>query len=136
MRVSELCELRLSDVDREQGTLLIRGKGARMRRLTLGHEGLHHLHAYLDTYSLGVAASLKKRVVGQNHLFLSETGRPLTKSGMVLLFGRLRKQAGISRNGVNPSLLREGFALRFLQTGGDPLMLQELLGYSEQATSA
>jgi site-specific recombinase XerD len=107
-----------------------------MRRLTLGHEGLRHLLAYLDTYRPRVAALLKKRVFSQDHLFLSETGRPLTKNGMTLLFGRLRKRSGISRKGVNPSLLREGFALRFLQTGGDPLMLQELLGYSEQATGA
>ena len=135
MRVSEVCDLRLSDVDREQGTLLIRGKGVQVRRLTLGHEGLRHLRAYLDTHRLGVAVPLEQRGVSQDHLFLSETGRPLTKNGMALLFRRLRKRAGISRKGVNPSLLREGFALRFLQAGGDPLMLQELLGYSEQATS-
>jgi site-specific recombinase XerD len=134
MRVSEVCDLRLSDVDREQGMLLIRGKGIQARRLTLGHEGLRHLCAYLETRRLGVAVPPEQRGASQDHLFLSETGCPLTKNGMALLFSRLRKRAGISRKGVNPSLLREGFALRFLQTGGDPLMLQELLGYSEQAT--
>jgi site-specific recombinase XerD len=120
MRVSEVCDLRLSDVDREQGTLLIRGKGPRTRRLMLGHEGLEHLLVYLDTYRLGVATPLEQRGVSQDYLFLSETGRPLTKNGMALLFGRLRKRAGISRKGVKPSLLREGFALRFLQTGAVP----------------
>src|SRR5207248_7390426 len=54
MRVSELCSLRLSDVDWEQGILLIRGKGARTRWISLGHEGLRHLRAYLDTSRLGV----------------------------------------------------------------------------------
>jgi site-specific recombinase XerD len=135
MRVSEVCDLRLSDVDREQGMLLIRGKGVQARRLTLGYEGLRYLRAYLDTHRLGVAVPLEQRDASQDHLFLSETGRPLTKNGIALLFSRLRKRAGISRKGINPSLLREGFALRFLQTGGDPLILQELLGYSEQATS-
>jgi site-specific recombinase XerD len=68
-------------------------------------------------------------------LHLSETGRPLTRNGMALLFGRLRKRSRIRRRGVNLSLLRESFALRFLQTGGEPCILQELLGYTDQATS-
>lgn len=130
MRVSEVCALRLCDVNREHGILLIRGKGAQARRLTL-----RHLRVYLDTSRLGMAAPIEQTGACQDHLFLSETGRPLTKNGMALLFGRLRKRAGIRRKGVNPSLLRESFALRYLQTGGEPLMLQELLGYTEQATS-
>jgi len=135
MRVSEVCRLRLCDVDWDQGILLIRGKDGQARRLSLGHEGLRHLRAYLDTSRLGVTAPVEQRGVGQDHLFLSETGRPLTKNGVVLLFGRLRKRAGIRRKSVNPSLLRESFALRYLQTGGEPFILQELLGYTEQATS-
>lgn len=129
MRVSEVCRLRLCDVDWEQGILLIRGKGEQARRLSLGHEGLRHLRAYLDASRLGVTAPVEQRGVGQDHLFLSETGRPLTKNGVVLLFGRLRKRAGMRRKSVNPSLLRESFALRYLQTGGEPFILQELLGY-------
>ena len=136
MRVSELCDLRLSDVDREQGMLLIRGKGSQARRLTLGQEGLYSLRMYLDTYRSGVAARRVERGAKEDHLFLSERGCPLTKNGMALLFARLRKRTGIARKGINPSLLRESFALRFLQTGGDPLILQELLGYSKQSTSA
>jgi len=135
MRVSEACGLRLSDVDPEQGILLIRVKGAKTRRLTLGHGGLGHLRVYLDTYRLGARACVEQRGASEDPLFLSERGRPLTKNGVVLLFGRLRKRAGILRRGVNPSLLRESFALRYLQTGGEPLILQELLGYADQATS-
>lgn len=136
MRVSEVCDLRLSDVDREQGTLLIRGKGATARRLMLGYEGLDHLRSYLDTYRQGATARSKQRGASEDHLFLSETGRPLTRNGMALLFGRLRKRAGIMRKGVNPSLMRESFALRYLLAGGEPFILQELLGYPNQAISA
>ena len=135
MRVSEVCVLRLSDVDREQGILLIRGKGAQARRLSLGHEGLRHLLTYLDTYRQWAVACRAQRGASDDHLFLSETGRPLSRNGMALLFARLRKRAGIMRRGVNPSLLRESFALRYLQTGGEPFILQELLGYPDQSTS-
>jgi site-specific recombinase XerD len=106
MRVSEVCDLRLSDVDLEQGMLLIRGKGVQWRRLTLGYEGLRHLRAYLDTHRLAVAVPPEQRGASQDHLFLSETRCPLTKNGMALLFSRLRKRAGISRKGVNPSTSR------------------------------
>lgn len=64
-------------------------------------------------------------------LFVSETGRPLTENGIVLLFDRLRKRAGIARTEVNPTLLRDNFAVRYLQTGGDLLALRELMGQEE-----
>jgi site-specific recombinase XerD len=134
LRVSEVCRLRLSDVDRDQGILLIRGKGTQARRLSLGHEGLRHLLTYLDTYRQGAETCRAQRGAREDHLFLSETGRPLSRNGMTLLFARLRKRAGIMRRGVNPSLLRESFALRYLQTGGEPFILQELLGCPDQST--
>jgi len=131
MRVSEVCRLRLGDVDRERGILLVREKGATARRLTLGHEGLCHLLAYLDDYRLGVAACGERGGAGKDHLFLSEKGHPFTKSGMALMFGRIWKRAGITRKGVNASLLRESFATRYLQAGGELGMLWELLGQKE-----
>lgn len=134
MRVSEVCRLRLGDVDPEQGILRIREKGSKERRFTLGHEGLGHLLAYLDQYRLGATVCFEERGTHEDHLFLSEAGRPLTKSAIALLFGRLRKRARITGKHVSPSLLRETFAVRYLQAGGDPHMLQELLGLTDQAT--
>jgi len=134
MRASEVCALRLLDVDREQGILRVREKGATARRLTLGHEGLRHLLTYLDDYRLGAAVCGERAGGSSDHLFLSEAGRPLTKSGITLLFGRLRKRAGIMRKGVGPVLLRESFAMRYLQTGGDLCTLWELLGQKESAS--
>ena len=122
-------------LDREQGILLIRGKGAQTRQLSLGHEGLCHLLAYLDTYRQGAETCKAHRGACEDHLFLSETGRPLSRNGMALLFARLRKRAGMMRRAVNPSLLRESFALRYLQTGGEPFLLQELLGCPDHSTS-
>lgn len=132
MHVTEVCGLRLCDVDREQGIVSVRGKGATVRRLTLGHEGLRHLLAYLDNYRLGAAACGAR--TDEDSLFLSEAGRPLTKSGITLLFDRLRKRAGITRKGVGPTLLRESFAMRYLQAGGDLSTLWELLGQKESAS--
>lgn len=131
IRTSEVCELRLADVDREQGRLRVRGKGSKLRWVPLRQEGLRHLLVYLGHARL--AAMGKRRQVGEEPLFVSETGRPLTDNGIALLFGRLRKRAGITRKDVNPSLLRESFAVRYLQAGGDLFTLRELLGQEEGA---
>lgn len=100
----------------------------------LGPEGWHHLLVYLDGYRLGVAASGERGCGSSEPLFLSEAGGPLTKSGVTLLFGRLRKRAGITGEGVTASLLRESFAARYLQAGGDLGTLWELLGQKESST--
>lgn len=134
MRVSEVCALRLVDVGRKQGILRVWGKGPQEQRLTLGSEELHHLLAYLDEYRLVEAECFERGGAGEDHLFLSETCLPLTKSGMALLFGRLRRRAGITRKGVNPSLLRESFAVRYLRAGGDLCALRALLGQKESAS--
>jgi len=104
--------------------------------LMLGPEGWHHLLVYLDGYRLGAAASGERGCGSSDPLFLSEVGGPLTKSGVTLLFGRLRKRAGITGEGVTASLLRKSFATRYLQAGGNPLTLQRLLGYANQTTFA
>ena len=132
MRTTEICSLRLGDVDREQGIVSVRGKGATVRRLTLGHEGQRHLLAYLDGYRLGRQAGGER--AEEDALFLSEAGYPLTKSGITLLFDRLRKRAGIRRKGMGPVLLRENFAMRYLQTGGGLGTLRELLGQKESGS--
>lgn len=129
---SEICELRLADVDREQSLLRVRGKGSKARWIPLKQEGLHALLAYLDHCRLETVQEVKRRWMGEEPLFVSKTGRSLTENGIALLFGRLRKRAGMTRD-VNPSLLRDSFAVRYLQAGGDLFTLRELLGQEESA---
>jgi site-specific recombinase XerD len=134
MQATEVCRLCLCDVDRERGVLRVRGKGSKQRQLALGQEGLRHLLSYLDDHRLGATVCCEQRGASSDHLFLSEEGCPLTKSGMALLFGRLRQRAGITRKEVTASLLRESFTMRYLQIGGDRCLLQELLGQHERVT--
>lgn len=126
MRTTEVCALRLGDVDREQGMVRVRGKGATVRWFTLSHEGRRHLLAYLDQYRLKAAKHFKQDRANAQPLFLSERGRPLTKGAIGLLFGRLRKRVGMSK--IRASHLRKHFAARYMQTGGDQHTLLELLG--------
>ncbi len=131
MYTTEVCELCLGDVDREQGMVRVRGKGGAARWLTLGHEGRRHLFAYLDHFRLKEVKHFKQGRANAEPLFLSETGRPLTKSAIGLVFGRLRKRVGVNTKTICASLVRKNFAVRYLQTGGDLCTLWELLGQKE-----
>jgi site-specific recombinase XerD len=70
----------------------------------------------------------------EKHLFLSETHGPLTPNAITQLFVRLNARAGLNEHPVSPSMLRETFAVRYLQAGGNPLTLQKLLGRVDLAT--
>ena len=62
-------------------------------------------------------------------MFASQGKQPLTRNGVTMVFARLRTRAGISDITMSPQVLRHSFALRYLQAGGSPRGLQELLGY-------
>ena len=71
--------------------------------------------------------------VSDKPLFLSETGHGLTENGIVSMFGRLRERAGLTREEIGPTLVRDSFAVRYLQAGGDVFTLRDLLGHQESA---
>ena len=134
IRVSELCGLRLSDFDRKHAVFTVKGKGSKERRIALGQNCLRNLLYYLDRHRPGDEELATWGSAGEDHLFLSETRLPLTRNGVTLLFGRLKKRAGITDKRVSPHILRHTFAIRYLKAGNDPFSLQELLGHEDMAT--
>ncbi len=132
MRVSELCGLRLWDVDREQRTLRVQGRGNE-RWLALSPNGWFQLLSYLEQHR-PKEVFLEGRQAEEAPLFLSETYQPLTINALTLLFDRLRKRAGMTEERVNPSLLRDTFAVRYLQAGGEPEALCTILGLTGMAS--
>lgn len=134
IRVSELCGLCLSSVDRKQGVLTVMGKGSKERRIAMGQNCQRNLFYYLDHHRPDEEELAAWGSHGEDHLFLSETRLPLTKNGMTLLFDRLKKRAGITGKRVSPHILRHTFAIRYLVNGGDPFSLQDLLGHEDMAT--
>ncbi len=92
--VSELCALRLEDVDREAGKLRMGGNRFRERFLPLSAQGWHQLCLYLDQYRCQSSSATPERV-GGTFLFLTETYHPFTKNALTLLFARLRQRTGL-----------------------------------------
>ncbi len=127
--VSEVCALNLGDIDLAQGTLHIRGSGSRGRVFPLTPQVQQALTVYLEQYRLRAG----KRGASDS-LFLSEQRARLTKNVFTQLFQRLCARAGLEDRRLTPTMLREMFAIRFLQTGGPPKALQRLLGLAESTS--
>src|SRR5579859_4059043 len=134
IRVSELTNLRLDDLDRKKGVVTVLGKGSKERRIALGQNCQRNLSYYLDKHRPDEEELAEWGSAGEQHLFLSETRLPMTKNGVTLLFKRLRERAGITGKRVSPHILRHSFAIRYLVLGNDPFSLQELLGHEDMTT--
>ncbi|HEX8473698.1 MAG TPA: site-specific tyrosine recombinase XerD [Pyrinomonadaceae bacterium] len=129
LRVSEMVNLNLSDVDLERGVLECHGKGSKQRKVPIGRSALHWLNEYLRVRK----NLLSKPSHETTHLFLREGGRALTRQ---LVWARLKVyavEAGL--RDVTPHGLRHSFATHLLQRGADSRSVQALLGHSDIGTT-
>jgi site-specific recombinase XerD len=130
LSVSELCRLRLGDVDYAGGTVSVQGKRGHTRIMPLSADGQRAVGAYLDQARL---TSAWEPVVpeARDRLLLTERRHPLTKNSLTLLFLRLSQRAGFTRRPICPSMLSDTYAIRFVQTGGELAALQKQLGVAD-----
>jgi integrase/recombinase XerD len=133
MTVSEVCALRVADLDQQTGSLRVRGKGGKERQMPLGPTCFNHLRSYLKQMDPTTKRGLTSRQAGGDPLFGSKGKQQLTRNGVTMMFARFRQQAGISEEAITPQILRHSFALRYLQAGGNPQGLQALMGYEGMA---
>jgi site-specific recombinase XerD len=133
LQVSELCGLRLADVDRAGGTVTVRGKRGRPRTFPLSADGQRAVCAYLDQARLTPAWE-PSVPAARDRLLLTDRRHPLTKNSLTLLFKRLSQRAGFTRTPICPSMLRDTYAIRFVQAGGGLAALQEQLGVAGLAS--
>ena len=129
LRVSELVNLSLGDVDLRRGIVSPLGKGNKRRLVPLGEVALAHLEAYL----LARRAEEGERPPA-NVLFRSPRGGKLTRQGFWKIVGQYARIAGL-RAGVHPHQLRHSFATHLLSGGADLRSVQAMLGHSNIATT-
>ncbi len=125
VRVSECKGIELSDVNLQDGTILIRhGKGSKERIVPIGSLVQKTLWKYIHS-------SRPKPFTSQiSRLFLNSRGLPLTRSGIQQIIRRYGKKAGISNVRCSPHTFRHTFAKNYLLNGGDIFSLQRILGHS------
>lgn len=123
LRVSELCGLRLRDIDWSARFLKVMGKGNKERVVPFGSQVSKILKEYL-----------KRRcdIVGEDHLFLTHFGTPMDRSVAGVLIRKVGKSAGVTNVRVSPHTFRHTFAKNWILGGGDSFSLQRILGHTTQ----
>jgi integrase/recombinase XerD len=129
LRVSELVGLDVDDVDLEEGSVRVTGKGSKQRVVPLGRMGRDAVGAYLTRGRPSLASSRTRGA-----LFLNARGGRLTRQGFRLVLQESVRRAGI-RKRVTPHTLRHSFATHLLEGGADVRVVQELLGHASVATT-
>jgi integrase/recombinase XerD len=133
LRVSELVNLKLSDIDSARGVVAAFGKGNKRRLVPIGEVALEHLSAYMQALQeSGVSARGKAPNAGT--VFLSPRGGPLTRQAFWKIIRRYARAAGI-RGSAHPHQVRHSFATHLLTGGADLRTVQTLLGHSDIATT-
>ncbi len=132
LRVSELVQLRLSDVSLEAGYLIAFGKGKKQRIVPLGEPAVASIHAYLES---GRPHFLRAGTpAGANALFLTRLGRPMTRQGFWKILAATARAAGI-RKPISPHKLRHSFATHLVERGADLRAVQAMLGHADIGTT-
>jgi integrase/recombinase XerD len=129
IRISELVGLDVDDVDLDEGSVRVLGKGGKERVVPLGRFAAAALSAYL-TRARPVLATAGSRAA----LILNQRGGRLTRQGAANILRDAAAKAGLSKR-VTPHTLRHSFATHLLEGGADIRVVQELLGHATLSTT-
>ncbi|WP_433269393.1 site-specific tyrosine recombinase XerD [Micromonospora vinacea] len=133
-RISEAVGAAVDDLDTDEGTVLLRGKGGRMRLVPIGGYAVDAVRAYLVRARPGLAAAGR----GTPAVFLNARGGALSRQGAWGILRRAADRAGLPVDGpaaVSPHTLRHSYATHLLDGGADVRVVQELLGHASVTTT-
>lgn len=128
-RVSEVCHIRISDIDLEHKSIVVTGKGNKIRTVFFQAETKYLIQEYLKSRKDADSPYL---FTGACHR--TNADRPLTPATIERAVGRLAKAAGLKVH-CTPHTLRHTYATDMLKRGGDITHIQKLLGHSSTDTT-
>jgi integrase/recombinase XerD len=129
LRVSELTQLPLSNVNVEAGYVIVLGKGGKQRIVPMGQEALHWLSHYLE--------DSRSRLLGDKRsplVFVSQWRRGMSRQAFWKIIKKYALMAGI-RKKISPHTIRHSFASHLLEGGADLRSVQSLLGHVDISTT-
>jgi len=129
IRLSELVNLNLNDLNLSKGQMLVWGKGGKERVVLLGDPAVRALRVYITD---GRGELVGKKTT--NALFLNRFGGRLSRRSIGLILDKYSKLAGLWKK-VTPHLLRHTFATHMIEGGADLRVVQELLGHALPTTT-
>ena len=129
LRVSELVNLRFSDVSLNDKFLRIVGKGSKERLVPISDAALREMQLWLFDRNL-----MKVKPGEQEYVFLNRRGAHLTRTMILIMIKRTAEEAGITKT-VSPHTLRHSFATALLKGGANLRAIQEMLGHENIKTT-
>lgn len=129
LRVSELVDLKLNNIDLDNGYVRCLGKGKKERIIPIGEIAIEYLKKYINEYR----NSMKKDYYTEN-VFLNNHGKNITRQGFFLIIKNIAKEKNIDKN-ITPHMLRHSFATHLLNNGANLRTIQEMLGHSSITTT-
>lgn len=130
LRVTELIELRISNIYVEEGFVRVIGKGSKERLVPIGREALKHIGLYKD--HVRVHLDIKKG--HEDFLFLNMRGSHISRISVFTIIKDLALKAGIKKS-ISPHTFRHSFATHLIEGGADLRAVQEMLGHESITTT-
>jgi integrase/recombinase XerD len=130
LRVTELIELKISEIYWKEGFIRIIGKGNKERLVPLGKIASKHLKIYLN--EIRVHQKIKDLFV--DHVFINKNGSKISRVMIFKIVKKLTEKAGIQKN-ISPHSLRHSFATHLVEGGADLRSVQEMLGHQSITTT-
>jgi len=129
LRVSELTNLKLSDLFLPQGFIRVNGKGGKQRLVPISERAIHELELWFDD-----RRQMDIKPGEEDYVFLNRRGHHLTRTMILIMVKRQAEAAGIKKT-ISPHTLRHSFATALLKGGADLRIIQELLGHADLGTT-
>jgi integrase/recombinase XerD len=129
LRISELVNLKLQDINLEAGFVRVMGKGSKERVVPIGQHAKTKIEDYIDNYR---QSALKNKL--SPFLFIARAGKPISRQGFWKLLRRYADQAQIHKK-ISPHSLRHSFATHMLEGGADLRAVQVMLGHVDISTT-
>ena len=129
LRVSELINLKIQDVNLEAGFVRVFGKGSKERIVPIGYFAIETIENYIKNSR----PRLLKHIVSP-YLFVARAGKPMTRQGFWKLLKRYAQHAGFIKK-ITPHSLRHSFASHLLEGGADLRAVQVMLGHVDISTT-
>jgi integrase/recombinase XerD len=129
LRISELVNLKITDIDLHNCFVRVFGKGKKERIVPIGDVAIKYLTIYVDRYRDVI---LKDKI--SDYLFISNSLKNISRQGFFKFLKKECQRCGIEKN-VSPHVLRHSFETHMLAHGADLRVIQELLGHEDISTT-